>query len=1419
MRKLYKNARILSLLLLLIAVPHLGRAEVILQYFNTSWSEIERRMPELAEAGYTALWLPPPFKAGAGAYSVGFDTFDRFDLGDIDQSGSLPTKYGTKQELLRLMDVAHRFGIRVFFDNVMAHNAGGLDPSTGAGELFPNIPGFVPEDFHIGWNGSGWQKFADWPDWNNEWEVLNRNPFAWDIAQESGDNASFDPNGLLEGATHAKYSGIRHPGKTAWYPDLGLAAMTNQAGGVVHPFADRETYLDDGLDGTPDTQDLGEGNGRFDWDDLNSNGQHDLGEDSEVFVDTGVDPSVPWRLTAAWGYGDGIYNMGDPVPEDVNGMLLRALRWFVQEVRPDGFRLDAVKHVPDYFFGKQDGADKDSVNWGYTGALQEHFNLARGFTDWSNHRDTVFNPEFQAWDDAMVFGEHLGGPPGEAGYLNAGMRIAADGLLNLVKSTIGSNLNGMDHPGYGHYNANSSVSMSYIMSHDNDFLFGTDRASAHPWMILREGLPIVYTDGYHQAGEPDYFPKPSAIPFLGQFGDTYVTGALGVARDLARGYQVARWSDQDFLAYERIDNRENAQSNGNWNGATLLYLMARNYLGGFHHRPDVQTSFPSGTRLKNYSPHGGPFYVVVQGDGTIRDTGGATVGVPSGGYYAFGWRAPEMPAAWGSSLTAERQPIEIYQGGVRAGYMAHVRKDGPDGDPAFNPYGLADSDPTDYSYTRWIPRVTDGSDLRFVARADGSAENIRLQLDGGVNLNSHMGIGPTTGDLRDFPPGINGDLFDDQGDGDFNNDAVRQSSTDSYLGYEQMRFVHRVNEKFAAADISRNVIGSIGAESYEVVIGTAGSTSNLGNGPTSSQDTANWVYHDPAGDNQQAIPEPQFSPTPENATDQPITCWVKAAYSGEVDRIFLYYTVDGVSFPEGLAGTGKENTLAVEMSRAFYGDHDGTGFTEWWSGTLPAQPNGTTLRYKIGAAQNVAGSRFPWSETDITTGSRMETLFEIDNFDATSVTHHPHNDYGLMQTGLSDGYHVLRSRAYVGRYDGASIYKTSTQTFYYDANRPSGEVAFPRENDTLGGSTYGSVIFADSSVSEVWYTIEDLDPTNDSATDGNGTNNWAQATRSGSGTFQRDSGWAQVWRFEYKNIPNTGSANIRVRFKEASSSADNSLSDTEGWYTTVIRSVGTGSSINWNISIPNTSGEVVDEGWQMRVYFLDDLVSPGMTDEAFLDEVTVFIANVDSGSPDGGVAIDRSRYALVRHPDNLNEHRFDFTFPNLYNGDPDFLHHVRAVHERGSLTLSDSELVRMFPRAPTDTDGDGLPDVWENQHGLQALNAFGAHGGSGDYDEDGLNNLYEYIVKLSPIEDDHERAPRVKVWTLPDGRAEFNFPALSGRVQHLEWSSTVSNWQRLLSGLTVPTDQPMIFTDQGDVGRPHPMDVPRRHYRVVYQLP
>ena len=50
-----------------------ARGEGMLELFQTPWSEITQKMPEIAEAGYDSLWLPNPAKGNSGGFSVGYD--------------------------------------------------------------------------------------------------------------------------------------------------------------------------------------------------------------------------------------------------------------------------------------------------------------------------------------------------------------------------------------------------------------------------------------------------------------------------------------------------------------------------------------------------------------------------------------------------------------------------------------------------------------------------------------------------------------------------------------------------------------------------------------------------------------------------------------------------------------------------------------------------------------------------------------------------------------------------------------------------------------------------------------------------------------------------------------------------------------------------------------------------------------------------------------------------------------------------------------------------------------------------------------------------------------------------------------------------------------------------------------------------
>jgi len=88
------------------------------------WIEITNRIPALQKAGFTALWLPPANKA-ASWKSMGYDPYDYYDLGDLDQKGGNRTWFGSRSELVDLIKTAHRHGMQVYADLVINHNSGG----------------------------------------------------------------------------------------------------------------------------------------------------------------------------------------------------------------------------------------------------------------------------------------------------------------------------------------------------------------------------------------------------------------------------------------------------------------------------------------------------------------------------------------------------------------------------------------------------------------------------------------------------------------------------------------------------------------------------------------------------------------------------------------------------------------------------------------------------------------------------------------------------------------------------------------------------------------------------------------------------------------------------------------------------------------------------------------------------------------------------------------------------------------------------------------------------------------------------------------------------------------------------------------------------------------------------------------------
>jgi alpha-amylase len=107
----------------------------LLQFFHSYipsdgslWAQLSETSVELVKAGFSAVWLPPACKSRGGATASGYGLYDLFDLGEFDQQGSVRTKYGTRDELLHAIRIAHQAGLQVYGDAVLSHKVGGDAP-------------------------------------------------------------------------------------------------------------------------------------------------------------------------------------------------------------------------------------------------------------------------------------------------------------------------------------------------------------------------------------------------------------------------------------------------------------------------------------------------------------------------------------------------------------------------------------------------------------------------------------------------------------------------------------------------------------------------------------------------------------------------------------------------------------------------------------------------------------------------------------------------------------------------------------------------------------------------------------------------------------------------------------------------------------------------------------------------------------------------------------------------------------------------------------------------------------------------------------------------------------------------------------------------------------------------------------------
>ena len=175
--------------------------KTMMQYFEwylpnngLFWERCCVQAQKLKDNGINMIWLPPAYKGATGKDSVGYDVYDTYDLGEFDQRGSIPTKYGTKKNYLKAVRTLQKKGIEVYADVVLNH-------MTGADEVeevyaVENNPENREEEIGEKAKRTVWTKYT-FPGRKGKyskftWSYKNFNGTDWDEAQQQSGIFLFD---------------------------------------------------------------------------------------------------------------------------------------------------------------------------------------------------------------------------------------------------------------------------------------------------------------------------------------------------------------------------------------------------------------------------------------------------------------------------------------------------------------------------------------------------------------------------------------------------------------------------------------------------------------------------------------------------------------------------------------------------------------------------------------------------------------------------------------------------------------------------------------------------------------------------------------------------------------------------------------------------------------------------------------------------------------------------------------------------------------------------------------------------------------------------------------------------------------------------------------------------------------------------
>lgn len=523
---------------------------VMLQWFEANWGTIEYRMPDYFIAGFGAVWLPPPSRASDGT-SPGYDVFDRFDLG----TPARRTAYGTAENFRAMVDEFHRANGLVYIDAVLNHNSG-----RNGGSSFYNDGGYP--GFWLGPGPAPLNSGSNWGDFHNG-GTQSQDPGGANYDLWLGDLVS-----LIDIAQESNNQYIRHPASVTPPPggvNIPPGLVTNQP----NP-ANRALY--------PDR-------------DLASSVVNNPGVSRNACCGFTAQSSSAGSLTF-YQYNQADPAQGDPAMENATGLLMRWTQWMIDEYKIDGYRWDASKHIPPFFWDQYIDSVLFQRRTAPDGSKVTPFTFGENVMG----NDQIWN--FYIRKGNLRFGYSFGNRDAldlqGAGALRD--MVSQRGFYSW-NSVLGAHLDNADDA-----DNNGTLGVNHIYSHDNGSngngssqpgLPAADKAAwpEFAYLLLRTGSPKIYHNARQFTRSGGFWPREGSPEALGLDRDLdglnpTLTNLVQLHNRYSRGAWDVKILEADVICFERHSG-----------GLTNIICCANDsYSNGFDSRTFV-TRYPQGTRL------------------------------------------------------------------------------------------------------------------------------------------------------------------------------------------------------------------------------------------------------------------------------------------------------------------------------------------------------------------------------------------------------------------------------------------------------------------------------------------------------------------------------------------------------------------------------------------------------------------------------------------------------------------------------------------------------------------------------------------------------------------------------------------------------------------------------------------------------